>query len=338
VEYKRQLCSFLSGVDYYRMVQEDLREASYSRPSFLEDDAVAMKVLEALSESHRTCCADVAAALNAAADLPEHEIIVEAPKGDDNDANRNVEMYGEKQGEQLAVAVAVFDASKQHTDEDGYLPSAVEYDPESKGKDSQEPFLSRRFLLRVCAGAAVLLVGATVVVCTTITVQAHKKNGPHHRLTLGIQEQVERLVGSENLVDTTSPHRKALEWITFNDPTEPIPEDSNFLQRYVAACFYYATSMEQEWGFCAPPREYDSNDCTFMLSLSLQSNDDETLAKSGYRWLSEPNECLWAGVACNADDQIEAIELGTLVWELLSQAMVLMLISHSFLFFDLQTA
>lgn len=325
-----------------RVPPEKNREACYAGKSFLDDDAVATKVLQALSEEARrtVCCLEVDGAkfLNQAAAerLPEsNEIVFSMHGGGPPMHTEDVDVeYGDARlgsvkrtkapededavdncsgddNEKLAVAIAVFDFSK-HKAEDVFLPNAVEFDPDSKNWSLQGINRSRRFRFLVCAAASVAL--AVVLGGTTMAlIIKNKENGENYRSTLGIREVIEGILGDDNetLVDMVSPYRKALEWVTYDDPSEPLPQDSNFLQRYMAVYLYYATSMEREWAWCAPPiSANDSIECTFEISVSENRGDNEAFAKNGNRWLSKLHECSWVGILCDDEYNIQEINLG----------------------------
>ncbi len=117
------------------------------------------------------------------------------------------------EGDKLAVAVAV-----KEDDDDGYIPAALEYDPDAMPTIFKNRrfrlygFLACTLLAVVIAGAVGLLVqkeGTAIFDATTVTTSP--------RWDLGIQEQLELVVGSEKLSDEESAHFRALEWIILED-------------------------------------------------------------------------------------------------------------------------
>mgnify|MGYP003502652348 FL=1 len=116
-------------------------------------------------------------------------------------------------------------------------------------------------------------------------------------------------MGSDQLESTSNPYRKALEWITHSDPLQFTPDVPNFLQRYLAAYLYFATSAGGEWkGGCNPPTAGQNDFC---MSI-LQGNDApvQTITLPAKRWLSKASECDWAGISCDEHEQFRTIKLG----------------------------
>lgn len=217
----------------------------------------------------------------------------------------------------LAVAVAVEDE-----DSDAYIPSAVEYDPDAK----PPIYRNRRFRLYAFMAFVVLIVvavGAAVgVVISKGSSSTVAAGGPtmaptSYREGLGIRAQLERVVGSDILDDPESPYNKAMQWITYSDPLMLDPTDSTFLQRYLAAYFYYATSVDEPWRSCNPPKEGETDYCSYQKLISVLPSEYQSIDWT--RWLSGANECAWAGIFCDDEGQIRAIDLskynsGRLVW------------------------
>jgi hypothetical protein len=206
----------------------------------------------------------------------------------------------------MAVAVTVTDETDTTYADGTSIPEAIEYNP-----DAKQPLKKLWFPFR--AMSAMMVVVAAVAVGTTVLLKKRNKETMRplltERETLGIKEAIERVVGSDNLVDRTGPYRKALNWTIYQDPTEPVPEDSNFVQRYIAAYFFFATSTERDWKYCTPPKDDERNDCS---SFSATGGDGEyEVENRGGRWLSELCECDWFGVYCDAQKLIYKIHIGT---------------------------
>lgn len=219
----------------------------------------------------------------------------------------------------LAVAVAVED-----DDDDMFIPSAVEYDPDAK----PPMYRHRRFRLYallaffvvivVAIGAAV---GATIGKQSLAVTDAPTMAPTSTRESFGIRAQVERLVGLEVLEDEESPYSKALEWITFDDPMQLTPDADNFVQRYIAAYLYHATTEDGPWLSCTPPENAwtDPTDCQFkQLAAIFPLNYIEV---PWNRWLSNISECQWAGVVCDEEGQFRSMDLCK--WLLLTVSHVL---------------
>jgi hypothetical protein len=146
----------------------------------------------------------------------------------------------------LAVAFAVTEE-----EDDAFIPAAVEYDPDAK----PPIYKNRRFRVYAFFAFVVLVVA---VVGAVIGITVSKDDGyiaptsapTQIREGLGLEEQIERLVGSAVLEDEDSPYAKALNWIMFDDVQQLTVDDANFVQRYTAAYFYYASSIEAPWLSC----------------------------------------------------------------------------------------
>jgi len=101
------------------------------------------------------------------------------------------------------------------------------------------------------------------------------------------------------------PQRKALHWITHYDLLQPTPESPHFIQRFLAACFYFATSERSTWDFdCAPTGNFSDTNCTVEV---LSGGTADIL---GMRWLSGEPECSWGGIHCDELSQIREIRAG----------------------------
>ena len=119
---------------------------------------------------------------------------------------------------------------------------------------------------------------------------------------------VEGTVGKEVLEDVSSPFSKALRWIMYHDPMELVPEAPNFIQRYVLAYVYYATSVEKPWVSCNPPSDDEADSCLWDKILHLDNLDGRVQVAS-FRWLSGVPECFWAGISCDAFNQTRSVGL-----------------------------
>jgi hypothetical protein len=206
----------------------------------------------------------------------------------------------------LAIAVAV------EEDDDMFIPSAVEYDPDAK----PPIYKNRRF--RMYAFLALFII---VVVVAGASIAATLGNDPSEpaptpaptttRESLGIRSTIELIVGSELLDDPESPYSKALDWITFDDPQELTPADANLIQRYTTAYLYFATTVDGPWRTCNPPKNprTDSPLCTYKKLVNLFPEGFED--KPSKAWLSSADECDWAGISCDPQMQVRTVDLGT---------------------------
>jgi hypothetical protein len=125
-----------------------------------------------------------------------------------------------------------------------------------------------------------------------------------------IRTKLEQTIGSDKF-DTilSNPYNKALAWIETADPMSMTAYSPNLVQRFIAAYFYYATSILRDWASCGPHDTETS--CTYlqvtdMNPLTIVEVPDST------RWLSSMDECSWVGVECDLTTaQIKKIELCT---------------------------
>jgi hypothetical protein len=328
---------------------EEMREASYSNAnSFLDDDAVARKILSAIVETRLettpsgniclgpdamdrscedpsqspspsnstsvlmigspgmiSCSADLGTLdgpKSPKADPPSKKSMPQIAKG--STSSPPPTMQDLEYCDDLAVAVAVYDDSNEHSDD--YLPTCVEYDPDSKATAFGKNFYRRfRWFLLVLA---LLTTGAMAF--AIVSVQKNQEEEP----TEWMRAQVEELLGGDMELQDDA-YRKALDWMMYRDPTrdQQSQADPHFTQRYVMTYFYMATSVDHEWAFCAPPQELDKPTCSFLYSTKYldERQKRDTITINGYRWLSEAHECDWVGVVCNANHEVEKIDLGT---------------------------
>jgi hypothetical protein len=221
-------------------------------------------------------------------------------KADDQDLE-----YGEYGGPDengLAVAFAV------EEEEEGYIPSAIEYDPDAK----PPMYRNRRFRLYACMAMLVVVVGTAGVLAGILLGRSGGAPLPlPERATLGIREYVERLVGPEPMSDANNPYRKALDWIQDVDPMVLTPQDKGFAQRFLAAYVYFSTTVQGPWNNdCDPAKEGDTDDTVYRYTGVI----DVTLeyALDAKRWLSKHDSCLWCAVECDSAGQIIKIDFCTL--------------------------
>jgi hypothetical protein len=206
--------------------------------------------------------------------------------------------YGGDEEDGLAIAVAV-----EEGDNDMHLPAAVEYDPDAK----PPMYRNRRFRMYMCLALTAVVVGTLgAVLGLTMTNEEAPQELPY-RATLGIRENIARIVTNEQLDDYGSAYSKALDWIMYADPIATTPDNPNFFQRYLLAYFYYATSEKKLWDACTPPVEGESDTCEYIF-LEDRLEDRKT-KRNARRWLSGTDECLWAGIDCDNSFQVRGIEL-----------------------------
>lgn len=210
--------------------------------------------------------------------------------------------YGGGYDEGLAVAVAV-----DEEEDDAFIPAAIEYDPDAK----PPIYKNRRFRLYSLLSCIVVTV---VAVAVSVAVTSNKPNNDptpaptSYRETLGIQEQLVAVVGEEKLSEVVSPHHLAADWIMNVDPMQLAPESPYLIQRYLLAVFYYATTELGPWLSCNPPKEDENSTCIYKELTAIEP--DLVYGETEWvRWLSDEHECVWAGVYCDENDYVAAIEL-----------------------------
>jgi len=203
----------------------------------------------------------------------------------------------------LAVAVAVTEE-----DDDVFIPSAVEYDPDAK------PPLHRNRRFRLYGFLAFFALMACAVGATIGIVLGGKGDSAseielHPREQLGIRDLVTRLVGEEQVNRYNSPYKKAIDWIIYEDPHQLTPDDDRFVQRLIMAYFFYATSVDMPWKSCNPPNTTleESSSCFFEKLFSLRP--PRYSPEQAVRWLSGTHECEWVGVQCDRAMQVRSINL-----------------------------
>jgi hypothetical protein len=213
--------------------------------------------------------------------------------------------------EDLVVATAVYDNATVDSDDEGYLPTCIEYDPDSKPAEYWNTFYRRVF----CAFVIVtLLMIGIIVVAVKLT------KGSQNEMEW-MRQEAEALLGSR-MGSVDKSYRTALDWMMYDDPlrfelSKTPTGNSGFYQRFILTYFYFATSVNTEWAYCAPG-PMDDPYCKYRNYVSQIETSQE---KEGYRWLSDFHTCEWAGVDCNDNKEIESLRTGmpssTLLFELL---------------------
>lgn len=214
-------------------------------------------------------------------------------------------------GDELAVAVEV-----KHAEDDTIIPDAIQYQPEVK----KPIFHNRRFRLYGCLATVILILLVVMVAVGTSSRKVTKASdvpernnptaAPSTLLQKGIEEQIRIVVGDEKVMQAGSAYSRALQWILTEDRMKLGPDDNNLIQRYIAALFYMSLSERGPWNSCNPP-DYSAGEnatCIFEFLTSLFPVR-EYVPYENSRWLSETHECYWAGVTCDKDNVILAIEL-----------------------------
>ena len=167
----------------------------------------------------------------------------------------------EKGSKKLAVAIAV------QEDDDVYIPSAVEYDP-----DAKLPMLKNQRVRVYSILTCIILIIISACSLTVLTVLEKNRIEANRvptqaptclRCTSDFVEYIELEVGTQKLSDPTSPEYKAKEWIIHEDPLQLVPTDKNFIQRYLLAAFYFDTHQQGEWRSCnrMDPSKNETESC-----------------------------------------------------------------------------
>ena len=223
------------------------------------------------------------------------------------------------------------------------VQEATEYDP-SKIPMSPLANKSRTVKLLLC----LLLLGVATV-AITLGVSKNQRNRHDHpsepvdapsdtslsnyqKRWIAIDEELEGIFGADSTSSST--FLQARDWLKHEDPMQLVPEDSNFVQRFTLALFYFQTSGdegEDGWFSCGKARpELDETDtCGFyLLTHHIPVLDYEVTIHN--RWLSSTHECIWAGVTCNASNETSEIRLGEFKLILICCAPRQMIVLRSF--------
>jgi len=222
----------------------------------------------------------------------------------------------------LAVATAVDTA-----DEDEYIYSAIEFDP-----DSRPPLhKNRRFRVYTCVTLLVVIAVASVVVIyvtkgakkTEINVMEIMATGwpsasptaapVTDRETSGIIEQLEASVlqGGANfsVIEENDPRYLALNWILHYDMHQLESNDVNLFQRYVLALMGFGLESV-EWHDCGIHYNIGPNGTENFINEDCEVKNAATGQIENHKiWLSSTDECEWYGVICSNDGVVRGVEL-----------------------------
>jgi len=192
--------------------------------------------------------------------------LVEAPPLVDDRSQSRDDKDKEDSNDGLAVAVAVHE-------EDVFIPSAVEYDPDAI---KLPVYRNQRFRVYGLLGCILLII---VIACSIgvlaileqqqLDDQGIPTDAPTcARCTMDYMEQLELEVGSQKLNDPTSPEYLAKEWIIHDDAAQVEPTDLNFIQRFLVAAFYFDTHQVGNWRSCNQqsfdPSDNETETCEFL--------------------------------------------------------------------------
>ena len=207
----------------------------------------------------------------------------------------------------LAIAEPVKD-----DDDDIFIPAAIEYDPDAK----PPIYKNRRFRLYGLLGGILLLtlVGGLTFGLLSGSDEAAVVDDEDEptlapttlRQSLGIQDQLELVVGSDKLNDPSTPHYQAMEWIIQEDKQQLAVDAPNLVQRFLMVLFYMQTTQDSEWRSCGR-KDGDDSFCLWQQLVEIWPHKHTGIPWT--RWLSGDSECGWAGVSCDEFDTVRAIEL-----------------------------
>jgi hypothetical protein len=236
----------------------------------------------------------------------------------------------------VATAVETLD------NEDEYIYSAIEYDPDSKPPIHR----NRRFRLYTCLSLLIVAVVVSITVVyvtrgaktdiieTVIKLEDMPTNTPtesptSNREASGIKEQIESGILLRNVTfdDTTidDPKYRALQWILHDDQLQLDSNDPTLYQRYVLAVVVYSFDS-LAWAVCGNHRSAMEEDdveggitnttnATTPIMVDYVIEDCEItsqttgLVETKKVWLSSTGECDWYGVICSEDGVVRGLEL-----------------------------
>ena len=242
----------------------------------------------------------------------------------------------------VATAVETLD------NEDEYIYSAIEYDPDSKPPIHR----NRRFRVYTCLS---LLIVAVVVSITVVYVTRGAKTDvietviklediptdpptespTTNREASGIKEQIEAgiLLRNVSFSDTENddPKYRALQWILHDDQLQLESNDPTLYQRYVLALVAYSFDS-LAWAVCGNHRSVMEENVEGAVTTTTTTNSNTTnttapimvdygledcevtsqttgLVETKKVWLSSTGECDWYGVICSEDGVVRGLEL-----------------------------
>jgi hypothetical protein len=85
------------------------------------------------------------------------------------------------------------------------------------------------------------------------------------------------------------------------------PQETNLIQRYVMAVFYYS-SRGDRWTQCSAPGMFDNQTA---IELANEACTIEVSGGNSSAWLTPSEECSWGGLLCNDADAVIRIDFGT---------------------------
>lgn len=102
-----------------------------------------------------------------------------------------------------------------------------------------------------------------------------------------------------------------MEWIVNTDPVQTHPNDDQFIPRYSAATFYFATSSSSLWSNCGS--DPSTSPCVNVVTSRIFDRPRSNNIPPS-RFLSSSHVCHWFGITCNDEDQITVINIRKWKW------------------------
>ena len=151
---------------------------------------------------------------------------------------------------------------------------------------------------------------------------AETEDSPIDKLTL-LKQEIEQAIEAPPLV-ASSPEafESATQWLYSEsfDKTGGTHGRSllgSRFERFVLAWFWFHTTKggDKPWISCNRPNTEigETAECEFLTPAVVELVDDDPVicysTIPAMRWLSTANECEWAGISCNENGQVVAIEL-----------------------------
>ena len=196
------------------------------------------------------------------------DIMVPNGSNDEEFTDENAE--GRKNN--LAVAVAV------EEDNNAFIPSAVEYDPDAK----LPVYKNHRFRVYSLLSCTILIIMVACSIAVFAVLEKDRSSAnmvPTEaptclRCTSEFIEYIELEVGIQKLSDPTSPEYMAKEWIIHEDEMQLMPTDKSFVQRYLLAAFYFDTHQVADWRSCnqqsPDPATDETDECDLMKVTNIK--------------------------------------------------------------------
>ena len=204
--------------------------------------------------------------------------------------------------ESLAIAQPVDEVHEKKG-----IQAAEVYDPDKKPRFYER----RRFQFAVVLGcllAVAAIVGGAIaasrsgdgVAAVTEAPSMAPSMAPTSQRQARISEYIVEEFGPSVLDDES--HMAAIDWISSSDALQREIFDPLFMQRYLMSLVWFRTSDNgrKPWLTCNPTTGMNSSTaCQFLNFTSVDDNGSVSYSEDvSTRWLSDTDECEWAGVQC----------------------------------------